>query len=398
MLAISKTLRVRENFYGKMKQESSTEYIIFEKLLGAMIERVGYMSKVYYPKDELCRIADEWETFFQGNLNKPMVYFGSVFCRLDESTFKKRQSSFSRYPPEINAEEIIAIEDAFLGCRAFPGDSYPCTSISLDPSNLSVYMGARIEIDEAVWFFPTADRLEDIPDQMDIECYWYRRVQDLFNAAQTIWADGQVQIEPSIGENLDVLAQLRGTESLLLDIGDVPEQVKEKLKKITAEWQRLYQAEHDKVSVMTKYSTGALGVLSKGKTYRLQSDFGYMISPKTYEEFVLPDIRTLSAYLDDPCYHLDGIPQLVHLPFVLQTEKIRAIEFVQGVGNKPPKEWTAVYNKILDAGKQCLAFISAREALELKEAMGGSLRGFGLYIAEYMSIEDAEALYRKLCI
>ena len=355
------------------------------------------MSRILFHKDELLRIGDEWKRFYKWELDKPMVFFGTVFSHFDEPKLKLRQGCFPMYPPEMSAEEIIEIEDACMGCRAHVGDTYPCMSLNFGPGSLSAYFGSRLEVTDSLWFFPTAERLADIPDEMNAEYWWYRRVHEILDAATAKWASTPVQICGSdMGNNLDVLAELRGNAALAMDLVDDPGLVHQKLRAITKAWMRCYQEEYEKIASVTGYSTAALGALSEKKTARLQSDFGYMISPAMFEEFVMPDILELSDYLDDPCYHLDGIPQLQHLPFILGVPKIRAIEFVMGAGQKPAAEWTHVFRQIHAAGKQCLCWIRAQEALDLKRAMGGTLRGFGLYVGDFMSVEDARELYRQL--
>ena len=355
------------------------------------------MSKVVFNKDELHRIGDEWRRFFKGELDKPMVSMGSTFSHFDDPKFRLAKPQIPMYPPEVSAEEIVDIADAGLGCRAFVGDSYPSFCLNFGPGSLAAYLGARQEATDSVWFFPTAERLADIPEQVDEECYWHRRLHDVLDAAKVKWASTAVQVRGSdLGNNLDVLAPLRDSNALAFDLVDEPGLVKQKLRAITKAWKQCYQNEHDKISSFADYTVGGMCALSKGRSACLQSDYGYMISPAMFEEFVMPDIVELADYLDDPCYHLDGIPQLQHLPFILGVEKIRAVEFVQGAGQKPSCEWTHVYRQIQDAGKQCLCFISARGALDLKRAMGGTLRGFALFIAEYMPTDDARELYRKL--
>jgi len=354
------------------------------------------MSKIIFNRDEFLRIGDEWKRFFKWQLDKPMVYMGTVFSHFDEPKLKQRQG-FPMYPREMGAEEIIDIEDACIGCRAFVGDTYPCMSLNFGPGSLSSYFGARQEVTDSVWFFPTAERLEDIPEQMETGHWWYRRLHDILDAATAKWASTPVQIGDSDkGNNLDILSELRDASALAFDLIDNPELVKQKLRAITTAWRQCYQGEYEKIAPVTGYSTAALGALSEKKTARLQSDYGYMISPAMFEEFVMPDIQALSDFLDDPCYHLDGIPQLQHLPFILNTPKIRAIEFVHGAGQKPPCEWTHVYKQIHNAGKQCLLWVRAQEAFDLKRAMGGTLRGFGLYVGDFMTADEARDMYRQL--
>ena len=53
-------------------------------------------------------------------------------------------------------------------------------------------------------------------------------------------------------------------------------------------------------------TTQWLGVWSPGKMYNVQSDFCCMISPALFERFIVPELETVCAYLDDVTYHLDG--------------------------------------------------------------------------------------------
>ena len=46
------------------------------------------MKNAIFPIDELHRISDEWELFFQGKLDKPMIYFASVFENFDNPKAK----------------------------------------------------------------------------------------------------------------------------------------------------------------------------------------------------------------------------------------------------------------------------------------------------------------------
>jgi len=354
------------------------------------------MNDSIFPVDRLRKISDDWDLFWQGKLDRPMVYFGNVFEDLEDPILKKRKISIPEYPAEMSAAEIIDIEDTYLNAMSYVGDTYPCFQLFFGPGNLSAYLGARLEVNDSVWFFPTAAELEDIPNTIDRECYWYKRLHDVLRAAKAKWSGTSVQVMTSdLGQNFDVLAELRGSAEVCMDIMDKPELVKEKLQVIFDGWKDCYQEEHDIISSFSDYSAGPLGPLSKTSTMRLQSDFSIMISNDMYEEYVLPSVIEACDFLGDPYYHLDGIPQLQYLDSLLEIEKLRGIEFVSGAGAAPPKEWTHIYKKILDAGKQHLIYISVNDALELKKEMG-TLKGFALYIGERLTKDRAEAVYKQL--
>ena len=354
------------------------------------------MNDSIFPVDKLRKISDDWDLFWQGKLDRPMVYFGSVFEDLDNPIIEKRKISIPEYPAEMSAEEIIDIEDAYLCAQSYVGDTYPCFQLYCGPGNMSAYLGARLEVDESIWFFPTASELADVPNAIDKDCHWYKRLHDVLRAAKDKWTSTSVQVMTSdLGQNFDVLAELRGSAEVCMDMMDDPELVKEKLCVIFDGWKSCYQEEHDVISSFTDYSAGPLGPLSKTKTARIQSDFSIMISNEMYDEFVFPSVLETCEFLGDPYYHLDGVPQLQYLDQLLKIDKLRGIEFVSGAGEAPPKEWTHIYKKILDAGKQHLIYISVEDALALKKEMG-TLKGFALYIGERLSTDRAEAVYRQL--
>ena len=355
------------------------------------------MSFPGFPNERLEELGEAWDLFYRGELGRPMLHFGWIQGEGGGRRSGRRKMQLVAYPPEVGADEIIDIEDEHLRGMGYVGDSFPYFSLDFGPGSLSAYLGARVEVRGSVWFMHTAERLADIPESIDRGCFVYRRAREVLDAAVSRWAGGPVLIQPSnLSFNLDVLSQLRTPERLLTDLVDDPDTVKAKLRAITEAWMEAFGEEHGKVSSVKRHFVSSNGTLARGSTCYIQSDFGYMVSPEMFSEFAMPDIAAIADFLDHPCYHLDGIPQLRHLPQILAIDKVRVIEFVQGAGSKPPMHWTDVYRAIHRAGKQCMIFIGPKDALDLKEAMGGTLRGFSLFIVGAGSRDEAEGLYRTL--
>ncbi len=120
-----------------------------------------------------------------------------------------------------------------------------------------------------------------------------------------------------LGGNLDILASLRSSEKLLLDLSDTPEEVLRICADITRVWMYTYDLLFDLTNGKKSGSCGWSPLWAPGKLYMLQSDFSYMISPRMFKRFVMPDLTACCDFLDYPFYHLDGVGELNHLDQIL---------------------------------------------------------------------------------
>jgi hypothetical protein len=112
---------------------------------------------------------------------------------------------------------------------------------------------------------------------------------------------------------------------------DHPQEVDRLVKDITALWLRYYH-ELDSIIRPTCRGTSAWAPLwTTGRTYMLQSDFCYMISPAMFEHFVLPDLTAICRELDYAFYHLDGKGEIPHLDMLLSIDRLRGIQWIPGL-------------------------------------------------------------------
>jgi hypothetical protein len=139
-------------------------------------------------------------------------------------------------------------------------------------------------------------------------------------------------------------------------------------------------------------------VWSTGKTYMLQCDFSYMISPAMFGRFVMPDLTACCEHLDHGFYHLDGKGEIPHLDMLLSIPRLRGIQWIPGDGQPPPQEWLSLLKRIRDGGKLCQVFVSAEGARTIVRNLGG--KGFLLAInegtAEFADPERANAFLDTL--
>jgi 5-methyltetrahydrofolate--homocysteine methyltransferase len=250
-----------------------------------------------------------------------------------------------------------------------------------------------------VWFSPPADLpLDKLQFEHDGANRWWTRIQAITCAAVRRW-DGQVAVgHTDIGGNLDVLASFRTTQRLLFDVLEQPDQVERLCKQITDLWLRYYDELDALIRPTCRGTTCWAPIWSSGKTYMMQSDFAYMISPDMFERFVLPDLTACCETLDHGFYHLDGRGQIVHLDHLLSISRLRGIQWIPGDGQPPPDQWLPLLKRIRDGGKLCQVFVSPDGARTIVQNLGG--KGFLLVIghadAGFADPEYAQAFLNLL--
>ena len=204
----------------------------------------------------------------------------------------------------------------------------------------------------AVWFFPQQEQeIEDIHVRYDPDHPIVRRIKDIYRAGLDKWQGSVMMGMPDLGGVMDVAAVLRGSENLLMDLYDAPEEVTRLNDEIQKAW---YEAYEDLSAVLAPQNgfTNWSGLLSTDPSYIIQCDFSYMIGNPMFKQFVLDTLKKDTARLTHTIYHLDGIGELNHLDDVLSMEKLHAVQWVFGDGQPPAEEWMDVYRRINAAGKQ----------------------------------------------
>ena len=221
------------------------------------------------------------------------------------------------------------------------------------------------------------------------------RVQSITRRAVERWGNQVLVGITDIGGNLDILASLRGSEKLLLDLTDDSSEVDRLVSEITPLWLRYYDELYAITNSVGRGNACWGPCWSPGKGYMLQCDFSYMISPRMYKRFVMPDLVACCNHLDFGFYHLDGKGEIPHLDQLLSIERLRGIQWQPGDGQPMSDGWLDLIAKIRDSGKRCQIYTDCQGALTVKKELGG--RGFLMHIInEYLTPEEAEAFLRVL--
>ena len=196
---------------------------------------------LHFTESDWERIERDYMAWWEHELPRPLVYLGGEEPNAGE-TPPELESFVTNYPWELPAEEIIARISATMGTLRYYGDAYPRWFVNMGPGILAGFLGAQVHsVPNTVWFSPAREgKAEDMHLSYQPYNRWWSRAQDLTRAAVAAWGP-QVQVSHTdLGGNLDVLASLRTTEGLLLDLYDAPEEVARLAREITALWLDYY--------------------------------------------------------------------------------------------------------------------------------------------------------------
>ena len=341
-------------------------------------------------------IARDWSAWWAGGLDRPIIVL-ECLDYLDRYDPHCAAVFLGNYPLDTSAEAILTEFTTRLENTHYLGDSFPRFWPNFGPGIVAAFAGAQVHPAwDTTWFTPGQTvPLTGLHVDCDWQNPWWRRVDEITQAAVNRWGSELAVGFTDLGGNLDVIASLRDTRQLLMDLVKSPQEVDRLVGETTRLWLECYDRLYDRIASAGRGVTCWGPCWSDGRGYMLQSDFSYMISPKMFERFVLPDLEACCAVMDYAFYHLDGKGQLVHVDTLLSIPRLRGIQWVPGFGKPPCEEWLPLLKKIRDAGKLCQVTVSPEGALTIIRELGG--KGFAFVIDEpQLTPDQGQAFLEEL--
>ncbi|MBQ7089610.1 MAG: hypothetical protein IJN82_00660 [Clostridia bacterium] len=341
---------------------------------------------------------DRYEQFWnRANTDRPVLNL--VGPKQGAVSFKKPESLEQRW---LDEEYVINRFRHYRENTDFVGDAVPMLFTDFGPGCLSACIGGNYDLGpNTIWLDrrPIIEDWEDLPNiEFNENSEMWQNVLRLQNKFLT---DPSVHFSVTdIGGIMDIIASLRGTQELLYDVYDYPDEIKELSKRITQIWKKVFDQQIETVKKSGLPYNTWMEIPSAKPWYPLQCDFSYMLSPDHFREFVLDDLTELAQYVERPIYHLDGVGELPHLDMILEIPGLMGIQWAPGAGEAPEwdEKWFPIYRKIQDKNK---LLILRRGLLDADEAGAEKLiktvDPAGLYIStRFKSGEDAKRMYENI--
>ncbi len=332
------------------------------------------------------RLATWWE---KDALDRPLI---QVFAPRSDPKYASGEDVNFQYDhwgfPRASEDTAVITRNikGFLRQCAetyFGGEAYPNLWVNLGAGVLGAYLGAEPVLEsETVWF--GAQRNNELGKsweelrrlEFNSSNKWWKLTKRITEVASETLAGHSVVGMTDLGGILDIIASLRGSENLIVDLTRNPEDVKSLSLKVIDYWHKCYD-ELDRIIRRSMEGTSAwMGIWCPESWYPIQCDFAFMLSPKLFDEFALSHVKEQCERLDRAIYHLDGPGEIPHLDSLLKVEKLDGIQWVPGAGEDlqgndcgSPK-WIPMYRKILEAGKLLVLYIPRDKVIPMLKALG----------------------------
>jgi len=291
----------------------------------------------------------------------------------------------------ISALSVYRNARTFFGGESFPtwGYGYPGNK------RLAAFLGCPVTLDfRTGWLDPVLTG-EDIDSRSlsidDDEPHLRFILKWLERGAR----DARGKAIPGVGAFGgcgDTLAALRGTDRLLYDVMDRPEQLRAADGHLMDLWMKLYDRFYGIIHDAADGSTCWFGLWAPGKFYAAQNDFSYMISPAAFRDLFLPTLEKQTAFLDYAVYHVDGVGAFAHVAALCELRRLQALQILPGEGKPSPLHYMDVLKKVQAAGKNLHITIAPHEVEDALDALSAR----GLFIATWCETEDeARALLKN---
>lgn len=329
---------------------------------------------IHFSMDQMKKTLDNHDLWWAGKLDRPLVSVTISDAYEGRKTEAPVLSQANCTDFSHSPEELIDAMDAALERCEFLGDAFPMVNFdSFGPGVLAAMCGARLDNSSgAVWFWPNEEKeIGDIHVKYDPGNIWSRRIKDIYRAGLARWNGLVLMGFPDLGGVLDVAATFRGTENLLIDMLDEPEEVVRLSKEIEIAWREAYEDFRSVLAPQGAYTSWS-GLAGRETNYIVQCDASYMISNRMFNEFVLDTIRNDTQALKNTIYHLDGVGELNHLDSLLTLKDLNAVQWQFGDGKPGPMSWLDVYRKILDAGKAIMIEGNANDYIATVNTLHGT--------------------------
>jgi len=262
---------------------------------------------------------------------------------------------------------------------------------------LAILAGADYEYDDSAWIVPKDNVLEiDVP-KFDPNCELIKKLEDCFEKIIDVVEDKAAICPPIMLDAITTLSMMHTSEELCVSLVEESEKVKRLTQDMTTlnmDWfEHFYRflGQRGYTDNTSWYS-----LLSEGRMDAMQCDFSVMLSADMYEEFVLPDLKRMSAYFENGIYHHDGVEQFRFIEKIASAPKMKVIQWNPvNWQNIPPEEHLHYYKQIKELGLSLYIFTkSVDDAVYLTKKLGPD--GLMLTLPMFECEEDANAAISRI--
>ena len=270
----------------------------------------------------------------------------------------------------------------------------PSIRVDIGPVTIGAYVGAPLEFDtetQTSWQTPIIEDWAKVSASgFTPSGEWLPRVKELLAATARDGAGQYLVCLPDLSGAIDTLANLRGTERLIVDLFDEPEAVKSAADALVAVWEGIFFDFYTTILDAGSAPVQWLNAWSETPYTIPTCDFNAMIGPDQFREFCLPSLSRQGAIAGRCLFHLDGPDAARHAPALAETREITAVQFTPGAGTPSALVHVPMFRMLQDAGKPILVVCPYDETVELANKLDPG--GLAIWPHDVPGIDGARKL------
>ncbi len=354
--------------------------------------------------EETIQRFDAW--FQHKNTGRPLMNLyayrdpaRSPYSKLHEEPFEDARDMF------LNTDKQFARLMNWYTWVEPMAEAFPQFSMNMGAGSLALYLGSEpIFSPDTLWFTHfIKDYDESLPLKYNPDNVWWKKHLEIIRRQLELVKDTDILVcIPDLIENIDILSAMRDPQTCCFDLYDYPDEVHEALQNISDVYMTYYDTIYNMVKTPGNVSAyTAFNILGTGKTAKIQCDFAALLSPKLFDEYILPSLKRQCDDIPNTMYHCDGPEELCHIDSLMSIEKLGALQWTPGARNPKAgdERWYELYTKVRDADKGIwvgLSDYSPEEAIAMADKLVKKFGPAGLYFQfPYMTREMAEGLLIK---
>lgn len=278
-------------------------------------------------------------------------------------------------------------------------DIPPVANTELGPGSLAACLGSPLEAGEDTIWIHKPEVFDDTADIVfDADAPGFKLHETLLRECKKRSQGHYYVGMPDLMEGIDVLASLKGSDTVMMDMMLDPDTTLRHLQQINDVYFQVYDRLYDIIREDDGMAFCYFSIWGPGRVSKLQCDLSTMISEDDFRTFVQPFIREQAQRLDYTLYHLDGVGAIRHLPALLEIDEIDAIQWTPGVGEPQggdPK-WYDLYRQIIEGGKSVEAnWVKPEEIAPLLDAVGTNGIQINVDFHTEEEVREAERIIKR---
>jgi hypothetical protein len=342
----------------------------------------------------LCRDYPErlarWEAWWRFQADRPLVCVGAA---------KRPDIRWDKAFDLIEQPEAwLAVRRAQLENTHWAGDLLPSIRVDIGPVATAAFVGAPLHFsatEQTSWQTPVIDAWEVWPRlQLDPRNRWYRAVLKLLEETAADAAGNYLVMMPDYSGAIDMLANLRGSENLLLDLYDHRGEVIRAADELVDAWHAVYRRTDEILARAGAGMTTWIGAGSRTSYTLPTCDFNYMIGPEDFAETCLPSLRRQARLAGRCALHVDGPGAAKHAEAIANAPEITAVQYTPGAATPSALERIGIFQCWQAAGKPVIVSCPKEEVPEIVRRLDP--RGLLLWPAGVKTPAEADEIARYI--